>query len=79
MGKKRFAATVQGFDHSTESSRFSHQGITSHIRGWDTGIKVIASVSDGEEAFDVYITSGSNGGDNDKWVGRLINNEWVQV
>jgi hypothetical protein len=76
MGKKRFAGSVSGSDHSTTADRFSSQGITGHIRGWDTGIKVIASVNNGDEVFDVYVTSGSNGGHNDKYVGRLVNDEW---
>lgn len=64
MGKKKLAASIKGFDHSTDSSRFSNQGITAHVRGWDDGIRVTAYVnSKGEEIFEIHTTGGNNNSD----------------
>lgn len=61
MGKKNLAATISGFDHSTESSRFDNRGITAHIRGWDDGIRVTAYVNArGENVYEIHTTGGSN-------------------
>jgi len=61
MGKKPLAATISGFDHSTESSRYSSAGITAHIRGWDDGIRVTAYLnSEGRPVYEIHTTGGSN-------------------
>ena len=41
-------------------------GIACHVRGWDLGVRVSGRIDDnGVPVFDVYRTSGSNGGNSD--------------
>jgi len=61
MGKRRFAVTGSGDLSVTDVSRYDSKGVTSHTRGWDFGIKVVASIDkDDEDTFAIYITGGSN-------------------
>ena len=57
----RFMAEIQGNRGSTSRSGSKASGIDGHIRGWNLGIKVQASVDDdGNDVFTVYRTGGSN-------------------
>lgn len=61
MGKKKLAATISGFDHSTGKSCYSSEGITAHLRGWDFGLEITMRVDeDGTPLFEIWETGGSN-------------------
>jgi hypothetical protein len=82
MGKSRFYASIFGNKgdggRSTEATRAGVTGIQGHIRGWNSGIKVVGSIDTvlGDN-FDVFITSGSNGGSRDVLVGCFVADEWI--
>lgn len=42
-------------------TRCSNSILTSHVRGWNLGIKVFADIdNDGNEVFEIYQSKGSN-------------------
>ena len=42
-------------------TRCSNSKLTSHVRGWNLGIKVFADIDkDGNEVFEIYQSKGSN-------------------
>lgn len=56
----------------TEATRRGHRRITAHTRGWTVGVTVEGSLDGaGHETFEVYVTSGSNGGPADSLIGRV--------
>lgn len=79
MGKRKFAGTVTGFNHSTESSRYDSSGISAHVRGWDDGIKITAYAnSKGEEVFEIHTTGGSNDSDCRTHIATVVNGRVVR-
>ncbi len=71
----RFYASIQG--GRGEATRQGHSGITGHVRGWQSGVQVDGRIEDGEDAFDVYATSGSGYDGRRTFVGtvRVIDGE----
>lgn len=65
----RFRGTLQG--NRGEASRLGHTGLSARINGWDAGIRVEASVIDGRDCFEIYITGGSNATTSEKYVGYV--------
>ena len=58
----RFIGTAQGSRGSVSRLGGKDGGINTSARGWNAGINVRGFVNDkGEDQFDVYRTSGSNG------------------
>ena len=56
----------------TTATRRAHRDISAHVRGWNEGIRVRARVnSNDRETFEVYATSGSNGGGSDRLIFTL--------
>ena len=73
-GSAKTAATRCGSKNS---------GIESHTRGWNQGIRVSGwddsiGKNKGEcvERFDIYLTGGSAGKSNDKYIGSLEDGAW---
>lgn len=56
----RYYASIQG--ERGEATRQGHRTISGHIRGWNLGVRVDGYSVDDSDAFDVFLTSGSNGG-----------------
>ena len=66
----RFYATVTGDKAKNDATRQGHQVLTSHIRGYDVGIRVYMNINDkGEDEAIVYLTSGSNATASDRLIG----------
>jgi hypothetical protein len=66
-------ASIDSDARKTEATSRGHKHISTHTRGWDLGVRV-RSESDpvsGEPVFEVFVTSGSNGGEADVLVGRV--------
>ena len=58
----RFYASIGGNRGEAIQQGTPKSGIHGHIHGWDLGVKIRGyAVDDGEDQFDVYVTSGSNG------------------
>jgi hypothetical protein len=62
MGKRKLAATIQGFDHSTSKDCYSSRGISAHLRGWDEGLFIEMRWDErlGRPTYKIYTTNGSN-------------------
>lgn len=66
----RFYGNLQG--DKGEATRCGHKTITSHVRGWDFGVRVTGYINnDGEDCFDIVLTSGSNGDGENKFLGNF--------
>ena len=55
------------------------QGQYCHIRGWHSGIRVVARAMGDADAFDVFVTGGSNGARPGRMLGTLIDGEWFSM
>lgn len=65
----RFYAEIKGNRGEATRMGSKDSGIFGHIRGWEVGIRV-QGVADGEnDKFNVYLTAGSTGGQNDLYIG----------
>ena len=65
-----FYASIEGNRGSATRMGTKTSGISGHVRGWNMGIRVCGYVnSDGQDAFKVYLTGGSNGHQSDVVVG----------
>jgi hypothetical protein len=72
MSKLYLSATSDA--RKTEVTSRGHRTISAHVRGWDLGVKIEAHYGGpirDEESFDIYVSSGSNGGESDVLVGRV--------
>ena len=71
----RFYASIHGQAPSTATRRGSKSsGISGHIRGWDSGVRVEGSYdpdTDTDE-FRVYATAGSNGYGADRLIATIV-------
>lgn len=69
----RFYVSAHG-SAKTEATRMgtTASGIGAHVRGWDVGVKVVGSDKDGEDLFDVWMTSGSNGHTSSVLLGTVL-------
>ena len=81
MGKRRFMAEVWGYLNNgatTTASRLGTIGVTSHTRGWNSGIKVVAGIdhADDSDTFEVWTTGGSNDTGEKVFLGKLTNTGW---
>lgn len=58
----RFYSEIQGNRGEATRMGTADSGICGHIRGWVLGGRVIGYVDkEGEDVFEIYVTSGSNG------------------
>lgn len=68
----RFRGTIQGNRGSASRLGTPSSGMKVYINGWHCGVRVIASVdSDGNDIFDITITSGSGGSGTPKDLGQF--------
>lgn len=59
----RLYGDLTGSAKTTATRRGSAaSGVSSHVRGWNTGLRAAAHVSDDVDTFNVVLTAGSNGG-----------------
>jgi len=56
-----FRGTIQGQRGSASRLGSVKSGIVANVNAWDVGIRVESRVINGEDAFAVYLTAGSNG------------------
>ena len=69
-----FYASIQGNRSERTCQGTKNSGIQGHIRGWESGVRVEGYHDEktGEDAFRVYLTSGSNGRHSDIYLGKVI-------
>lgn len=78
MGKRRFAGTLSSSEHKHDVSKYASFGVLGHIRGWNRGVEVACAVDeDGKDEFHVYVTPGSNGGENRQLIAVVHENGTV--
>lgn len=61
----RFYASIKGLGRTEATRRGSaNSNIRGHIRGWDLGVEIVGyninNGNGGDDAFNIFITSGSN-------------------
>lgn len=72
-----FYASIQG-SAKTQGTRCGTKtsGISGHLRGWNSGVRVYGGIDEnGNDWFRVYATSGSTGGEQDKLLAEVTDNE----
>lgn len=70
----RFYASINGQARTTATRRGNKaSGISGHIRGWDSGVRVEGSYDPDTDAdvFRVYATPGSNGHGSDRLIATI--------
>lgn len=71
-------ASISSDARKTEATSRGHKQISTHTRGWDLGVRVVATLDhNGREVFEVYATSGSNGGPADDLIGRIADHDGI--
>ena len=78
----RFYAEIQGNRGLASRMGTPNSGIWGHIRGWDSGVKVICSVDEeGADVVSVYATGGSNGSCRERLIAQVYadkrNGPWI--
>lgn len=72
----QFYAEIQGNRGLASRMGTKNSGIWGHIRGWHLGVRVSGGCTDdGEDYFDVDLTSGSTGGKRSVSLGRFTAKE----
>ena len=68
----QFRATIRGSREEASRLGTKKSGIEAHINGWSVGGAIYAAhgVSNKEDRFSIYITSGSSGG-NESFIGEV--------
>jgi hypothetical protein len=56
----RLYASIDSDARKTQATARGHKEISAHVRGWDSGVRVAASIEDGRDVFHVYETGGSH-------------------
>lgn len=76
----RLYGSLDGDASSTEATRRAHRNIVGHVRGWNAGVEVRASVDEHDrDVFEVYRTGGSNGGLAPRMVVRIVGDGQVEL
>jgi hypothetical protein len=71
-----FYATVTGSRDTTATKTGTKQsGMTAHIRGWEIGVRVCLTHSNGKDTVSVYRTSGSNGRQSEQLIAKFTEGE----
>lgn len=79
----RLYASIDADASKTQATRRGYKHIEAHVRGWNDGVRVVASVDDregmrgGVDVFDVFRTSGSNASQVDVWIGRIVGGRFI--
>jgi len=67
----RFKGDIAGSRGEASRLGDTHSGISAHVRGWNSGIRVRGYAVGDADHFEVYATGGSNGVTSDKFLGVL--------
>ena len=52
-----------------EATRRGHKSVTGHVRGWASGVKVVAKIYDDLDEFEIYATRGSDQSTEEEFIG----------
>ena len=75
-----FYGQLQGSRGEATRCGNKNEGIRGHIRGWDVGVRVEGYYDDElGDFFNVYVTSGSNGGRSDKHMAQVCIQNGIPV
>jgi hypothetical protein len=67
----RFYADISGGRGTATRQGHAASGIRGHIRGWNSGVKVIGRADDTADVFDIWETGGSSAPSNVKLIGSV--------
>lgn len=71
----QFYAEIQGNRGPASRMGSKDSGITSHVRGWDVGVRVAIHHVDGTDYVSVFRTGGSNGHSSDKLIAQFSDHD----
>ena len=64
-------ASIDSDTRKTQTTSRGHKDISAHVRGWDSGVEVVARHDETGDTFDVYVTTGSNNSGARLLIGRV--------
>jgi hypothetical protein len=67
----RLYASIDSDARKTSATSRGHKRVTTHTRGWAAGVQVEASIIDGRDCFEIYLTGGSNGAQSRQYLGYV--------
>jgi hypothetical protein len=70
-----YYASIQGPKGAATRCGTKGSGISTHVRTWDFGIKVIITHRNGRDIAEIYQTTGSNGTDRDSVLLMIARND----
>jgi len=69
----RLYASIDSDARKTQATSRGHKHIITHTRGWDTGVEVMAWITDDDkDAFDIRLTGGSSGAGGTKLIATVV-------
>ena len=74
----RLYASIDSDARKTQATSRGHRHISTHTRGWDSGVLVVADTTGDEDVFRVYATGGSNG-EQSKTLVATISGEAIRI
>lgn len=67
----QFRGTLSGSRGEASRLGSAKTGLVARVNGWDSGVRVEASVENGHDVFRIFITSGSNARHGSACIGRV--------
>ena len=68
----RLYASIDSDTRKAQVTSRGHKHISTHTRGWDSGVLVVADTTGDGDVFRVYATGGSNGVGSNRLIGTVI-------
>jgi len=72
----RLYASIDSDARKTQATSRGHKNISAHVRGWDSGVEVVARADETGDVFDIYLTTGSHASGSKQLVGRVTDGEF---
>lgn len=71
----RFYTSANNRRNKTVGIGGANQGQKAHIRGWHSGVEVVAYPVEEQDHFDIYMTYGSNAEQSSVFIGKVMNTD----
>lgn len=67
----RLYASIDSDSRKTQATSRGHKYVNAHIRGWNSGVRIVAGIEGDEDTFAVILTSGSSPSAPDRLLGTV--------
>ena len=68
----QFQGTVSGSRGEASRLGTKNSGIVTQAKGWNSGVKVYGYVEDGQDKFDIFVTTGSSHKSGTDFIGSVV-------